>query len=73
MYLFATTRDLTAGYREGDRKYVLNLRRDRASAYDLATDPEETHPVPLAGHATDVVKRRLAAWVQYQEALYPAK
>ncbi len=70
VYFSAAYRDVLAGYREGDRKYILNDTRDRLEVYDLAADPGERADLQArAPQAAGPVRERVAAWVQYQRAL----
>ena len=70
VYFSAAYRDVLAGYREGDRKYILNDTRNRLEVYDLAADPGERADLQArAPQAAGSVRERVAAWVQYQRAL----
>ena len=69
-YFFATWTDLQFGYREGQMKFVFNATANRCRSVDLAADPEELR----SDHAVDadscnMIKERLAAWIQYQQNL----
>jgi len=69
-YFIATQRDFLVGYREGNRKYVLDAGGDRLLRYDLDRDPLERRPiVPRAGEAA-TVRARLAGWAGYNTRLY---
>jgi hypothetical protein len=70
VYFSAAYRDVLAGYREGDRKHILNDTRNRLEVYDLAADPGERADLQArAPQAAGSVRERVAAWVQYQRAL----
>ena len=70
VYFSVAYRDVLAGYREGDWKYILNDTRNRLEVYDLAADPGERADLQArAPRATGPVRERVAAWVQYQRAL----
>lgn len=69
-YAFAVVRGPLAGYREGNRKYVLNLGEGTTVRYDLGSDPGEQRPVNLTGAEADVARTALAGWATYNARLY---
>ncbi len=60
------------GYREGSRKYIYLAEEDRCEVYDLASDAEEKNDLAptLLPEELEQAKKRMAAWVQYQEAMF---
>ncbi len=58
------------GYREGNTKYVLDLRNDRMVQYNLAEDPFERHPKPIARQSAENIKDAIAGWAHYNADLY---
>ncbi|WP_409190039.1 sulfatase [Bradyrhizobium sp. RDM4] len=72
VYFMAANSEMIAGYREDNLKFIFNLARNRISVFDLNQDPAETRNIALEmARAVGEVPERLAAWVQYQEKLYP--
>ena len=69
-YLMALKRRPFAGYREGDAKFVFDLRENRIVQYDLRGDPGEMRPKPVTGAKAEEIRAALAGWAQYNEGLY---
>lgn len=71
IYFFAPWSHMLFGFREGDMKYIYHAREDRSVAYDLSKDPKEKRNIikDLPPRTRDDIKRKLAAWVQYQAKL----
>ena len=70
-YFFSTYKEHVFGYREGDLKYLYNATQNRTEVYDLASDPgEQTNLADSTPGVDERVQHRLAAWVQYQRALW---
>jgi arylsulfatase A-like enzyme len=71
IYFFAPWSHMLFGFREGDMKYIYHAREDRSVAYDLSKDPKEKKNIikDLLPRERNDIKRKLAAWVQYQARL----
>jgi hypothetical protein len=69
--MFAPNEEMVAGYREGNRKFVYNLARNKFYVYDLSTDPEERQNIaeqdPGQGR---LIRGQLSGWLKGQELLY---
>ena len=68
-YFFSPYSQYTFGYRDARHKVIVNASAGNTQVYDLQQDPHET--TNLASQMPDYVlesRRRLARWVQYQEA-----
>jgi phosphoglycerol transferase MdoB-like AlkP superfamily enzyme len=69
-YFFTPWADLIYGYRQANTKYIYNLTTNEFAIYDLAADPGESHNlIDAQPEMKDEVTNRLAAWIQYQNAL----
>lgn len=71
VYFMVPNSEMIAGYKEGDLKFIFNTARNKASIFDLRSDPGEARN--LVGGMPDAEKEipdRLAAWVQYQTKLF---
>lgn len=68
IYFFSPWSHKLFGFREGDMKFLYNARQGRIRAFDLAKDPREKNNIlsTLPPGTSDEVKRKLAAWTQYQ-------
>jgi arylsulfatase A-like enzyme len=65
LFLFAP-QGPAIGFREGDKKYVLDLSTGESLMFDLGRDPGEK--INLANAQTaDYVRTRAAGWLQYQD------
>lgn len=69
-YGMAFLRRPYVGYREGDMKYILDLRNDSMAQYNLAEDPFERHPKPMSHQRAEVIKDAIAGWAHYNADLY---
>ncbi len=57
------------GYRDAQRKYVLDLREDSAAIYDLEADPDELSPRPASPAERRQIERAVAGWMRYNRSL----
>ncbi len=71
IYFFSPWSHMLFGFREGNMKYIYHMREDRSRVYDLAADPHEKKNIisSLSRRDRDDIKRKLAAWAQYQARL----
>lgn len=69
-FAMAIKRKPFAGYREGDAKFIHDLREDEIVRYDLAADPDERRPQRVTAPEAKRVKDALAGWAQYNAVLY---
>lgn len=70
-YIFSPWSDYLFGYREGPHKHIFNATTGAFEVYDVVADPEETRNLsPQHPEAEQRALHRLAAWVQYQRALW---
>jgi arylsulfatase A-like enzyme len=69
-YAMAFKRRAYAGYREGNAKFVFDMRDQTIVRYDLAADPDERRPQPVTGAEAGRVKAAIAGWARYNAALY---
>ncbi len=68
-YFTALSAGRMAGYREGDRKYILSSLDDQPYFYDLRNDPEERSPQQLSGMEARIVAARLNAFIRHRNGL----
>lgn len=69
-FSFALLRDPTVGFREGNQKFVLDVRDGTTIRYDLASDPGEHRPKSLDKAQAKVAWAAIAGWTTYNEKLY---
>jgi lipoteichoic acid synthase len=69
VYFTALSAGRMAGYREGNRKYILSSLEDQPFAYDLVKDPAEQNPIALPPMERRVVAARLGAFVRDRNAM----
>ncbi len=50
------------GMRRGSRKYIYDFDRGPLQAFDLATDPKESNPLPVDDEEGLTVKEELMQW-----------
>jgi lipoteichoic acid synthase len=56
------------GVREGNWKFIYDVRNARESLFDLAADPQEQHDVASTEPALGLeFRRRIAAWIAFEE------
>jgi lipoteichoic acid synthase len=69
-YFFAPWSDFLFGYREGKFKFIYNATKDITEVYDLEKDPGEKDNIvgQFPEDYADQGRRRLAKWIQYQNA-----
>lgn len=74
VYFFAPWTEFWFGYRENDRKLLLNASRNQLEIYDIAHDRfEERNLAAAMPEESRVIPQRLAAWVQYQNRMLAAR
>jgi lipoteichoic acid synthase len=69
VYFTALSAGRMAGYREGNRKYILSSANDRPLAFDLQADPGERRPLPLSTGMQRIVAARLNAFIRTRNAM----
>jgi lipoteichoic acid synthase len=66
VFMFSPNHDLTVGYREGSRKFMLQVARNRAYVFDIRRDPAERFN--LAGQdSAQEIRHRVAGRLQAQD------
>lgn len=70
-YFLAPWSGATFGYRDADRKYLFEAVSGKYEVYDLKQDPSESNNLAstLTPAELEMIQKRLAAWVQYQDRL----
>lgn len=69
-YFYAANDDYLFGVREGRWKYIFNATTGRAVLFDLEADPDEQQDVSgQHSEICDTLRKRLAAWMRYEEQL----
>ena len=67
LFVFAPNQSMTAGYREGDMKYIFRLSRNKASVFNLKDDPGETQDLADAGSG-ESIRQSLAVWLRERKS-----
>jgi arylsulfatase A-like enzyme len=66
-YFYGAKDDYVFGVRDGGFKYILNATLGRDELYDLKQDPDEKRNLAKdRPEQARALRRRLAAWTQYQ-------
>jgi arylsulfatase A-like enzyme len=70
-YFYVAENELTLGIREGNWKYIFNLRAGIEELYDLGRDPTEQHNLAASEPARCArLRQRLAAWTEANRRQY---
>src|SRR5439155_25335449 len=65
LFLFAPNHEMVAGYRQGHRKFMYQVSRDKAFAYDLISDPAEKQNL-ADEHSSRTIRGQLSGWLQQE-------
>jgi phosphoglycerol transferase MdoB-like AlkP superfamily enzyme len=69
-YFYVAQDEFKLGIREGDWKYIFDLRSGTDELYNLATDPDEQHRVTGEDARAARLRQRLAAWAEANRRHY---
>jgi arylsulfatase A-like enzyme len=69
-YFYVAQDEFKLGVREGDWKYILDLRAGTDELYDLARDPDERVPLEGEEQRAARLRQRLAAWAEANRRQY---
>ena len=69
-YFYVAQDEFKLGVREGDWKYIFDLRSGTDELYNLATDPDEQHRVTGEEARATRLRQRLAAWAEANRRQY---
>ena len=69
-YFYVAQDEFKLGIREGDWKYIFDLRSGTDELYNLAHDPDEQHRVTGEEQRATRLRQRLAAWAEANRRQY---
>jgi arylsulfatase A-like enzyme len=69
-YFYVAQDEFKLGVRDGEWKYIFDLRSGTDELYDLARDPDEQHRVTTEATRASRLRQRLAAWAEANRRKY---